>query len=347
MSNIQTLIILSCSHSFFQENCLCVHPLVVKPSSSQWEQPRPASPTTPTQPITSLGYTGHRHNNQGSGTQDIGLIYMNARYYLPHLGRFLSPDTLVPDPANPQTFNRYTYINNNPLNGTDPTGHVIETLWDVANVGMDIASLGYNLWHRNWRDAAIDAGGLLVDAAAVAIPVIPGGIGAAIKAARAADKVVDGAQVADNIIDTARAADNTIGVVQELQKLNRFARYGDEISSSHQLIKAADWRQAEQQLQNILGATSETFRASDIPGMSISTYRRPDMVGMSFIGDSKFYTSSTLGGSRIEKQIADYMEIANHEGKTFHLFIHTDTVISERIMEMVGTDNIYRVFTGP
>jgi murein DD-endopeptidase MepM/ murein hydrolase activator NlpD len=48
---------------------------------------------------------------------------MNARYYLPEGGRFISPDTLVPDPGNPQSFNRYSYVRNNPVNLTDPTGH--------------------------------------------------------------------------------------------------------------------------------------------------------------------------------------------------------------------------------
>ena len=35
----------------------------------------------------------------------------------------LSPDTIVPDPKNPQSLNRYSYVLNNPLNYTDPTGH--------------------------------------------------------------------------------------------------------------------------------------------------------------------------------------------------------------------------------
>ncbi|HRN68325.1 MAG TPA: hypothetical protein PK205_08055 [Promineifilum sp.] len=35
------------------------------------------------------------------------MIYMNARYYLPEIGRFISPDTIVPEPSNPQSFNRY------------------------------------------------------------------------------------------------------------------------------------------------------------------------------------------------------------------------------------------------
>jgi RHS repeat-associated protein len=70
-----------------------------------------------------MGYTGHKHNNLGNVPDDIGLIYMNARWYLPGLGRFISADTLVPNPSNPQSYNRYSYTNNNPLLYTDPTGH--------------------------------------------------------------------------------------------------------------------------------------------------------------------------------------------------------------------------------
>ena len=63
-------------------------------------------------------------NNTGDpNTQDIGLIYMNARYYVPEVGRFVSPDTIVPDPTNPQSFNRYSYVLNSPPNFTDPSGH--------------------------------------------------------------------------------------------------------------------------------------------------------------------------------------------------------------------------------
>ena len=73
--------------------------------------------------ITDHGYTGHAHNN--SGDNDLGLIYMRARYFLPEAGRFISADTLVPDPMNPQQFNRYTYGLNSPINFSDPTGHYI------------------------------------------------------------------------------------------------------------------------------------------------------------------------------------------------------------------------------
>ncbi len=272
---------------------------------------------------------------------------MQARTYLPGLARFASPDTLIPNPTNPQALNRYTYTLNNPLVFTDPTGHWLESAWDALNIGLGINSLVDNLLDGNYGSAAIDAIGLVVDAAALIVPIVPGGVGTVIKAAHGVDTAVDAAQTVNQIGHAAQTANQAANLAQELQTLSRFARYGDEIGSSHQLIQATNWRQAEQQLQSILDATSQTFRASDIPGMSITTYRRPDLVGLSFIGDSKFYTSSTLSGSGVERQLSDYMTIANQEGKGFHLFVHVDPVISDRIIEMVGTDNIYRVFTGP
>jgi RHS repeat-associated protein len=52
-----------------------------------------------------------------------GLVTMGVREYLPSLGRWLSADTIVPGLGNPQTLNRYSYVNNRPLNLVDPTGH--------------------------------------------------------------------------------------------------------------------------------------------------------------------------------------------------------------------------------
>ena len=79
--------------------------------------------TEPTATASDRYYTGHKHNNLGGGADDLGLIYMNARYYLPNTNRMVSPDTIVPDPTNPQSYNRYSYANNNPIRYRDPTGH--------------------------------------------------------------------------------------------------------------------------------------------------------------------------------------------------------------------------------
>jgi hypothetical protein len=48
---------------------------------------------------------------------------MSARYQDPVIGRFAQPDTIVPEPGDPQSWNRYSYVRNNPVNRIDPTGH--------------------------------------------------------------------------------------------------------------------------------------------------------------------------------------------------------------------------------
>jgi RHS repeat-associated protein len=69
----------------------------------------------------------------GQRLDDIGLYYYNARYYDPTIGRFISPDTIVPLPSNPQSFNRYSYCLNNPLKSIDPSGHDVHIYgWDVG-----------------------------------------------------------------------------------------------------------------------------------------------------------------------------------------------------------------------
>lgn len=47
----------------------------------------------------------------------------NARYYSPQIQQFISADTIVPDPMNVLSFNRYAYVDNNPILFLDPNGH--------------------------------------------------------------------------------------------------------------------------------------------------------------------------------------------------------------------------------
>lgn len=86
--------------------------------------------------LDDFGFTGQRRNPSTASPDGdpAGLIYMNARYYDATLGRFISPDTMIPDPGNPQSLNRYTYVENNPLSFTDPTGHEIMRSFDPENM---------------------------------------------------------------------------------------------------------------------------------------------------------------------------------------------------------------------
>ena len=78
----------------------------------------------------------------------------------------------------------YHYAGNNPVRYSDPDGKFAETAWDVFSLSAGIASLAADIKVGNVKGAIIDSLGIVADAAAVAIPCIPGGAGAAIKATR-------------------------------------------------------------------------------------------------------------------------------------------------------------------
>ena len=138
----------------------------------------------------------------------MGLMDYDARFYSQSLGRFIQPDTLIPSVAIPQTWNRYSYTQNNPIKFTDPSGHWIETAFDILSIGMDIADIAQN--GLNLANGAA----LVLDVASAVIPGVPafgGLILKASKAANAVDNAMDAAKIvnkADNIADTAKALKN-------------------------------------------------------------------------------------------------------------------------------------------
>ncbi|MDQ7049261.1 MAG: RHS repeat-associated core domain-containing protein [Enterobacterales bacterium] len=72
--------------------------------------------------MTDKGYTGHET------LDDVGLIHMNGRVYDPTFGRFLSADPNIQAPTDTQSLNRYSYVLNNPLSATDPSGYFFSKL---------------------------------------------------------------------------------------------------------------------------------------------------------------------------------------------------------------------------
>ncbi|MBA8889502.1 RHS repeat-associated protein [Dokdonella fugitiva] len=67
--------------------------------------------------LTHHGFTGHEMMDE------TDLIHMNGRVYDPRLARFIQADPFVQDAGNLQSYNRYSYVLNNPLTTTDPTGY--------------------------------------------------------------------------------------------------------------------------------------------------------------------------------------------------------------------------------
>jgi len=81
-----------------------------------------------------FGYTGQEKD------KETGLNYYDFRYYDPHISRFIQPDDIISDPYNPQTLNKYSYVKNNPVRYTDPTGHCPECVLFVGG-GLALGGL--------------------------------------------------------------------------------------------------------------------------------------------------------------------------------------------------------------
>ncbi|NVI97980.1 VCBS repeat-containing protein [Myxococcus sp. AM009] len=82
-----------------------------------------------------VGYTGHELDDE------LGLVYMRGRMYDPRLGRFLSPDPVIAGVGSSQAFNAYSYVVNNPMKYTDPTGFYpqsVSSTYSASTTGLGV-----------------------------------------------------------------------------------------------------------------------------------------------------------------------------------------------------------------
>jgi RHS repeat-associated protein len=152
--------------------------------------------------------------------EETGLYYYGARYYDPRISIWYGADPLQEEYPNVST---YCYTANNPIKFVDPNGMWLETAWDVTSLVIGVKSFVSSVKAGNVGAAIVDGIGIVADAAAVVLPIVPGGAGAAIKGIRAADKAVDAAKVAnkvDNAVDGAKA----VKAVDKTAETSRAAR---------------------------------------------------------------------------------------------------------------------------
>ncbi len=86
----------------------------------------------PAQSQTTRGFTSQEE------MPSVCLVNMNARLYDPQIGRFMAADSVVQNPYDAQDLNRYTYVVNNPLSETDPTGNCHGMLECVGDAYLDL-----------------------------------------------------------------------------------------------------------------------------------------------------------------------------------------------------------------
>jgi len=130
---------------------------------------RGSSPLPPT--IVSILDLATHHLNA------TGLYYYNARFYDPLIGRFISPDTIIPHPATPQSFNRYSYCLNNPQKYTDPYGYWTKMIPISINLGiLNIYASGSLslIWDDNGNWAIVESASSSITSASAVVNITGG-----------------------------------------------------------------------------------------------------------------------------------------------------------------------------
>ena len=106
--------------------------------AGNWTYDLSSSQIAPLTGLTNRGYTDQEQ------LDNVALVDLNGRVYDPTVGRFISADPTVPDPLYSQAFNRYSYVNDNPLSLSDPSGYFSTdaVLGVVAAIVVDWACYG-------------------------------------------------------------------------------------------------------------------------------------------------------------------------------------------------------------
>ncbi|MBQ9716317.1 MAG: hypothetical protein IJV77_07950 [Clostridia bacterium] len=191
-------------------------------------------------------YRGYYFDNE------TGLYYLNSRYYDPQVGRFINADTIdYLDSSSVDGVNLYTYCYNNPIMYADPSGHWVETVFDILSLSASIVEVVINpldVWA--WAGLAGDALDL--------IPFVTG-VGEGIKGYRVVAKSAD---LSDDALDAIRLGDRA-----------KLAEYGlDIITFSRATDFTADALSNINKLDNlaesrrVLGINIHTGFMSNIPG---------------------------------------------------------------------------------
>ncbi len=184
-----------------------------------------------------LKFTGHERDKTGTGSRSE-LDYMHARHCSPVVGRFLSVDPSLGSRSSPQSWNRFSYVSNSPINQVDPDGRlgflVTAFLGGVVDVGIQIASNALSGEELTSGVAGAFVTGAVAGATGLGLLKVAGRGAKLVGAVRNAKKLKKSAAAADAARAGAKGQTGSrIGVTRHgvNQKINRGVRSVDELDA--------------------------------------------------------------------------------------------------------------------
>ncbi|MGV2874025.1 RHS repeat domain-containing protein [Colwellia sp. E150_009] len=217
-----------------------------------------------------VGYTGHKFDT------DLGLSYMQARYYDPVIGRFYSNDP-VGFTGNPHSFNRYAYVHNNPYKYTDPNGEYPESLAEWGNFASSSLGLAASAGEMVFGGALFLVGGAeTLTGVAAPIGVLKmagGGLLFADGQSQAKDSAKNMAAAWNNKSDTDSV--KVTGVLESTaQKLGGSAETQNLASAGDKVLGAVTGKYGKDAAEAIVHtATTKTINAVNSAKSAEDTYK--------------------------------------------------------------------------
>jgi RHS repeat-associated protein len=196
---------------------------VVETRYKPWGEVRYTTPnkTLPTRFTFTGQYSYVSDEATDLGSAGFGLMFYNARFYDPALGRFSSPDTIIPGENISQSWDRYAYVGNNPVKNTDPDGHCYPlcTMAIGAAVGA-VAGAAIYTYYNHGQDFSYNGFALSVGVGIVAGGIAGTGVGlvleaGAVETAGAANVACGGDMCASEAQDAEQALQETLPIVEK------------------------------------------------------------------------------------------------------------------------------------
>ena len=290
--------------------------------------------------LSSLKFTAYGELRSGSSTTDyqytgqrneveIGLYYYVARFYDPQLARFISADTIIPEPGKSQGYDRYAYVNGNPISFNDPSGHcpLCVSAAIGAGIGAVVGGVGYGIYitatgnEFKWGQLALAAGGGLAAGALIGTGV---GWAAGVSQATATTAAITGA-------GTAASTATTVLSVTGGDPSDEFNTIKQGIQGAGPAIARAVGRAGEV----ASGIIKNTSRIKSLT--NTANYRIPDQLLDNPKVLSEIKNVSTLP---FTNQIKDFVAYSQQKNYTFELWTRATTQISQPLQKLITDGQI-------